>query len=114
MCIFLRGMRQAFSYVGKIFRPVGILSAVPDIPQEGSTAEVPGSQLRDELRNDAAQGYHLFVDDAVVAGIFQILVGKVMLVALLGYAIEDRTEEDVAENCFFLRCCYIPESMARA
>ena len=114
MCIFLRGMRQAFSYVGKIFRPVGILSAVPDIPQEGSTAEVPGSQLRDELRNDATQSYHLFVDDAVVAGIFQILVGKVMLVALLGYAIEDRTEENVAENCFFLRCCYLPESMARA
>ena len=114
MCIFLRGMRQAFSYVGKIFRPVGILSAVPDIPQEGSTAEVPGSQLRDELRNDASQGNHLFVDDAVVAGIIQILVAEVVFVALFRNAIEDRTEEDIAEYGFFLCRSYLPESMARA
>ena len=87
---------------------------VPDVAQEGCAAEVPGSQLRDELRNDAAQGNHLFVDDAIVAGILQILVGKAMLVTLLGYAIEDRTEENVAENSFLLRFCYFLETVAGA
>ena len=37
-----------------------------------------------------------------------------MLVTLLGYAIEDRTEENVAENCFFLCLCYLLETVAGA
>ena len=37
-----------------------------------------------------------------------------MLVAFFGDAIEDRTEENVAENSFFLCLCYLLETVAGA
>ena len=73
------------------------MSSVPYIAQESYSAEVPGAQLGNELRNDAAKGYHLFIDDAAVARIFQISVGEGMLVVFLRNAVKDRTEEYVIE-----------------
>lgn len=75
------------------------MSSVPNVTQESCSAKVPGAQLGNELRNDAAKGNHLFVDDAGVACVFQISVGEGMLVAFLRNAVEDRTEEYVIECC---------------
>ena len=78
LSVFLAPRGVNLCLISVVFLPVVFVSSVPNVTQESCSAKVPSAQLGNKLRNDAAKGYYLFVDDAAVACIFQISVGEGM------------------------------------
>ena len=73
---------------------------LPERPQEGGPAETVALEQRQLVGFHPAQGEDLAVDDAFSPGFNQFFFRKVMGVALLGNAVEDRAEEKVVTMAF--------------
>ena len=86
---------QQLAQVGEVSIDVGIAHAAPYVAQESGASKVPGLERGDVCGRYATQGHHLTVNEPLLGGLAELLLGKRGGVAHLGYAVEDGTEKHI-------------------